>query len=947
LVCFLSIKQSAAQRANSGLPQVTNYKRSDYKGGTQNWGIDQDKNGDLYFANNAGLFQFNGSSWNKYSLPNHSQVRCVKTGDSNRIYVGGYDEFGFFQPDAKGRLLYHSLKPLLDGDHKNPIDFIWKIHLLGNRVIFQSFTGAFVYDGKKLQGIRAPGRFQFSFLAGDRLYFQDMSAGLLEYRDNQLLALRNTKALNSTEVWGLFQLDKDRLLIATQNKGLFTYSSGQLTPWRNEAADFLKKNSCLGGVAVRDNCIAFNSVLDGVIICDTSGKVLYHLNQKNGLQNNTVLYSFADNNHNLWLGLDNGIDFINDNSPITYFGSSFNLGTVYASALYGNNLYVATNQGLFYRAWNKALNTGPFEMVAGTTGQAWNVQVVDSSLFCSHNNGLLLISGARSEKVLDGNGYWGVKIVPGKPNVIIGAYYNGFAVFEKNKGRWALKNYLNGITKSSSNFEVSDGFIWMIKDSLLYQIPIPEDLANLQNTRTFRTVPGTQNGIQGLYSFNNKVLLQSGLHFYRFSAQAGTFTEDAKTQDIFRDIPGIRYLKQDGEGNIWYVSNDSWGLLVTGQAGYRSTVAPFANLKSNLEYDYLSINPVDKQNVFVGLTNGLAHINLSQAGASPPNPPAYFSSVLFPGDTIFSGELNEVYGVDPLIPFLSNSVKFTFNAPVYSSLENLEFSYRLKGFDNEWSGWSHEYVKEYSNLHEGRYTMYVKYKVSGDKESKPAVFSFRISPPFYRHPVAYAFYLLLIAFSILLVRKSIKMKIRKNKYYETLEQRKLYLEKETRIRLEQIELQKEIENLKIEKLKTSLQSKDRELVNNSFQVVKKNTILNNILQKIKKINDEALDETTKLQLQRLGKSIAKELDSERSWNDLEKHIKNVHFDFLKRLQERFPEISPRELDLATYLLMNMSSKEISAFLNISSAGVELARYRLRKKLCLSRDQNLVSFLMSV
>jgi DNA-binding CsgD family transcriptional regulator len=123
--------------------------------------------------------------------------------------------------------------------------------------------------------------------------------------------------------------------------------------------------------------------------------------------------------------------------------------------------------------------------------------------------------------------------------------------------------------------------------------------------------------------------------------------------------------------------------------------------------------------------------------------------------------------------------------------------------------------------------------------------------------------------------------------------------------------------------------------------------LNGIIHKLKDINVENLDDSTKSQFNRLNKSIVKEVNADNSWKDLEKHIKNVHFDFLKRLKEKYPTISPRELDLATYLLLNMSTKEIAEIINISSAGVELARYRLRKKLGLNNKENLVGFLMGI
>lgn len=243
--------------------------------------------------------------------------------------------------------------------------------------------------------------------------------------------------------------------------------------------------------------------------------------------------------------------------------------------------------------------------------------------------------------------------------------------------------------------------------------------------------------------------------------------------------------------------------------------------------------------------------------------------------------------------------------------------------------------------------MKVRVKNSFGIISDEAITQFTVLPPWYRHSIAYLFYLILIGTSIRIIRDRIKIKIRKNKYYETIEQRRLYLEKETRIRQEQYKLEKEIEKLKNDKLQIKILAKDKELVTNSLQVVKKNKILNGIIQKLKDINTASFDDETKFQFDKLRKSILKEVNSDKSWKDLEKHIKNVHFDFLKRLKEKHPTISPRELDLATYLLMNMSTKEIAEIMNISGGGVELARYRLRKKLDLNKKENLIGYLMSI
>jgi DNA-binding CsgD family transcriptional regulator len=65
------------------------------------------------------------------------------------------------------------------------------------------------------------------------------------------------------------------------------------------------------------------------------------------------------------------------------------------------------------------------------------------------------------------------------------------------------------------------------------------------------------------------------------------------------------------------------------------------------------------------------------------------------------------------------------------------------------------------------------------------------------------------------------------------------------------------------------------------------------------------------------------------------------------LKNKHPEISPSELKLCAYLRMNLSSKEIAQLLNISVRGVEISRYRLRKKLNLATGENLFDYLIQL
>ncbi len=82
-----------------------------------------------------------------------------------------------------------------------------------------------------------------------------------------------------------------------------------------------------------------------------------------------------------------------------------------------------------------------------------------------------------------------------------------------------------------------------------------------------------------------------------------------------------------------------------------------------------------------------------------------------------------------------------------------------------------------------------------------------------------------------------------------------------------------------------------------------------------------------------------------SWEQFTQHFDQVHGDFLARIKESYPDITPQETKLAAYLRMNLTTKNIAQLINISVRGVEIGRYRLRKKLNLNREVNLTSFLM--
>ena len=163
-------------------------------------------------------------------------------------------------------------------------------------------------------------------------------------------------------------------------------------------------------------------------------------------------------------------------------------------------------------------------------------------------------------------------------------------------------------------------------------------------------------------------------------------------------------------------------------------------------------------------------------------------------------------------------------------------------------------------------------------------------------------------------------------------------EKELKIKDEQID------KLHSEKLQTELDLKNDQLTSITMQLLKNKEFIKNVQDKIGGTLNEG---GSTQELKRLIKTIDQELSDNDSWNQFAYHFDQVHGKYLEKLSSNNIRLSPREIKLAAFLRMNMSSKEISKLLNITTRGVELARYRLRKKLNLKREQNLVEFLIDL
>src|SRR5690606_4690284 len=358
------------------LPPIQNYAPNDYNGEYQNWGISQSSSKLIYIANHSNLLEFDGSKWRSYKLPSASIIRSVEVVDE-RIYTGSYREFGYWIKGSDGQLSYTSLSDLLDAPVSQDEEF-WDILAIDHWLLFQSLDRIYIYDlvEQSFKIIEASSAKAKLHRIKAKVYLQKARQGLFTIEKGNSVLVTDHQVLKHQSLIGLYDYN-GKLLLVTDNAKWYLYDSKTLTPFETDMDSFDLK--LYSSIRLSDGTFVFGSISNGFYHLDQSGKLIGNVNQSKGLHNNTVLSLFEDEDHNLWLGLDNGISVVNLYAPFNeYIDKLGKLGVVYAALEQEDYLYLGTNQGLFVR---DAKGLEDFKLIKGTEGQVWSLQNVHQTLF--------------------------------------------------------------------------------------------------------------------------------------------------------------------------------------------------------------------------------------------------------------------------------------------------------------------------------------------------------------------------------------------------------------------------------------------------------------------------------------------------------------------------------------------------------------------------------------
>lgn len=899
--------------------EIKNFISGNIEIENQNWGIYQHPvNGFMYFANSEGLIEYNGLSSVSYKMPNSRGIRSVSIDNQGLIFTGSFEEFGFWQKGSDCKLKYHSLKPLATID---PNDEIWKIYCQNGKVYFQSFTSVYIYNYKTVQKVKAEFTQLFMFPKEKGFLVQILGKGLYTLDNGKYTFIPGSAMFASMKIHTIVPYPGRSFLIGTANNGLFILKENQITPFPCEVSEFLRYNTCNAGVAVNDSLFVFGTILNGIVEFNARGQIKKTFNFSNGLKNNTVLSLFQDRDKGIWVGLDQGVNYIEVFSPIIqYTNVTGTLGTIYTILKKDNTLYIGTNQGLFTARVNKHDEHYSFsqvQMIPGSQGQVWTLREYDNQVLCGHNDGTFLVGKNTFRQISNVTGGWTLKPIfkndlP-SPLFIIEGTYTGLVLFDKDpKGNWKFRNKIISFNEPTRHVEVDYlGYVWASHHQRgIYKIELSEQFDTARNIQFFDEA----NGNLDVFKINNRVIFTSASKIYTFDYDANKIIPFETLNSQLKEFSQATQIIPYEENKYWFVYENKLALFSISRDFKASKILEFSQKNIHSPGNDLEISRIDNQNILFPSHSGFVIFDTSRSKNKPGASRIVINELSFQG----KGKIMSLCdtGANSGVPYNVNNLTVYFSDPSRFTMEEKLYYYRIPELEDEW----HTALINnfsYNNIKHGTYTVEIK----PDLNAAVSAVKFTINAPWYLTSWAFIGYGILFILLNYLAYRIFLYELRKQKKIVEMEVRRNTLENE-------------------------LDIKSNELMLTMRYLIQKNEILTELKQGIDMLKEQSAKYPVK-HVKNLENTINQGLDIQtESWKSAMNNLKLSQQGFFRRLKEKHPDLTPNDLRLCSYLRMNFTTKEIAHLLNISGRGVEIGRYRLRKKMNLPHDVNLSEYLMN-
>lgn len=802
-----------------GFPFIRNYAPTEYNSSTQFLAIVQDTTGIMYFGTNLGVLEYDGKQWTPLQAFNKAVVYSLAIDSNGIIYVGAKDDFGYLHVNNRGKKEFKSLKYLI---REKELKFggVFQIKFSSDKVYFWTSVAIFEYVPSPKPFIKTYSAKQGNRILGiitheSKVYSNESNRGLV-CLDNDSLELINDfykdKPFNNA-----LSVSKDTLLIVTRAKGLFfqnaNMSGSTILPVQN--SNFLSDNDIYSAALLPNQTIALGSLIKGLVTISKAGNILQTWDDTRLLQNNTILCAKNTKNHNLWLGLGNGISRTEGSLAWSYWDKNAGLkGNVRDVLRFENSIYIAAGNTIYYLE-----NNQPKVVKGIKAGQCWDLMEYKTPenkkiLLAGAQNGIYEIIGTQARLIHAGNHAIKLNTSPGNPKRIFSTDLPNFISLIYESGKWEDEGKWKGINGTIYAIaEDKNGDIWLgTSDAgVIKVIPNYADITNPKEVVTYQGKDGLPS-LQMVFPYliKDKVVFGTEKGLYIHNPQTDRFEPYCEIDERLCDgIHDINSLHETPDGRIYVLQhkegNQDFGFFQpNGRGGYDWIYKPFCRIPQMTLNCFMQD---DNGVVWIGGSEGLFRYD-ERLDKKDYEADFYtlirkvtvgLDSVVYYGTPI--QKKTDEDGIKNL-EYKFNRLKFEFSAPFFDDESKTLYSYQLEGFNPEWSAWSTEENAVYTNIYEGNYTFKVKAKNLYDKESIVAMYHVRILPPWYRTWWAFSIDAILLGLLIFGIVRWNTVRLRK--YQERLES--IVMDRTAEIGRKNAELKMQNEKIKSQRdeIKTQL-----------------------------------------------------------------------------------------------------------------------------------------------
>ncbi len=780
---------------------VKSYLPKEYQAATQNWDIVQDSSGMMYFANNEGVLQFDGTYWRVFPTTNKSTVRAVAIDKQGIIYAGGINEFGYLQPNETGKLEYVSISAKLSKEDKKFGD-VWRTVSTHEGVYFQSANSLFRWANGKIKVWKSKTRFQLVTYVLDRLFVKEVENPLREMVNDKLVDFRELSLFEKEGLVNLVPYEGSKVLFCGIKS---SFQLLDLNPNVNKEQVVSKFSTEIDSALVKHGAYAFakqpngNFVMStrkgGSFIIDKNGKLLYKLQKAEGMHSESHYINYTDKQNNLWIGTNNGIIYTEINTPATIFTDKRGLeGTVYCITRIEDTLYAGTSLGIFYL--DKTTNN--FKKIEGFSFQVWDIKPMKIG-----NETKIIFAAAGVYELKNGKP---LQISPNSSFVVYPSLVNPLRLYCSGRDYIAALLYKNGKWEEEGHLKMKGDDIRSIIEDKNDQLWASVNLNGVRkftlngnkfdSTATMVKYDTSQNITlkeNKFFKIGGEILVATEKGIKQYNPKGNNFVPYTKFGFQFGDDSyAITNLLEDNKRNVWICAIKGKQYLLgvaeyQNDGSYQWNSTPYYRIPTMSDVAFWA----DPQEVlWFGGSEGLFRFDGKIKKNYNQIPATQLRKVSLPNDsTIFYGTDSQLLTKNihaKGIVYQYNTILFEYSLPYYDLPEKNLYSHKLQGFDENWSSWTKESKKEYTNLPAGNYVFRVKSKNIYEVEGREATYQFKILPPWYQTWWAYLVY---VGVSGLVVWQIVKFNTKR------LQAQNAALEKTVLLRTAEIEAKKqEIEN---------------------------------------------------------------------------------------------------------------------------------------------------------